>query len=747
VHLHACNWGAMKFYKPICLLVLLGIPVYATIFSTVRGIVHDPSHRPVPGAEVVLRAQNSDYSRKATTNPEGAFEFPAVPAGEYLVRVTHPGFSEQQQVLATVSSSAPVIHFQLQLAHQKESVNVAETPEAVSPQSMTPTTTITRQNISTAPGASLSNSLRMITNFVPGAYMTHDQLHVHGGHQVTWAVDGIPIPDTNIASTIGAPIDPKDIDTLEVQRGGYSAEYGDRTYGVFNVVPRTGFEGNRQLEFNTTYGTFNQTDDEVNFGSHTERLAYFGSLTANRSDYGLETPGPEILHDRVWGIGGFGSLIFNVDPSNQLRFIASSRSNDFQIPNTPDQNAAGIRDVERERDTLATFTWVHTFSPGLLFTAAPFMHFNRANYDGDPNDVPISATQHLDSAYAGAQIALNAVTTRHDARFGVYGFGQHDDEYIRLIDNVGSGDMLRTERANSGYLGAAFLEDQFKLMPWLTLTGGLRLTHFSGGLSENAADPRVGAALRIPHLNWIFRGFYGAYYQAPPLSTVSGPLLSYAVAQGLGVIPLRGERDEENQVGLTIPLHGWSFDFDSFRLRATNYFDHNALGNSNIFFPITIAGARIWGQELTIRSPRLFHRGQVSLAYSHQHAEAQGSVTGGLTDFSPPENGYFLLDHDQRDTLHANFQWNLPWRAWASGDLYYGSGFTDGSVDYPAHLDAHTTFDLSIGKAFGERWRVSLNGLNIANRRFLLDNSETFGGTHYAEPRQIWVQLRYRFRL
>ncbi len=213
------------------------------------------------------------------------------------------------------------------------------------------------------------------------------------------------------------------------------------------------------------------------------------------------------------------------------------------------------------------------------------------------------------------------------------------------------------------------------------MTGGLRLTHFSGGLSENAADPRTGAALRIPHLNWVLRGFYGAYYQAPPLSTVSGPLLNYAVAQGLGVIPLRGERDEENQVGLTIPLRGWSFDFDSFRLRASNYFDHNALGNSNIFFPITIAGARIWGQELTVRSPRLFHRGQISVAYSHQHAEAEGAITGGLTDFSPPPAGYFLLDHDQRDTFHTNFQWNLPWKASAAGDIYYGSGFTDGSVD------------------------------------------------------------------
>ena len=41
---------------------------------------------------------------------------------------------------------------------------------------------------------------------------------------------------------------------------------------------------------------------------------------------------------------------------------------------------------------------------------------------------------------------------------------------------------------------------------------------------------------------------------------------------------------------------------------------------------------------------------------------------------------------------------------------------------------------------------VSLNGLNVGNRRFLLDNSLTFGGTHYAEPRQIYVQVRYRFK-
>ncbi|MBV9610996.1 MAG: TonB-dependent receptor, partial [Acidobacteriaceae bacterium] len=410
------------------------------------------------------------------------------------------------------------------------------------------------------------------------------------------------------------------------------------------------------------------------------------------------------------------------------------------------QNASGIRDVEHERDSVATFTWMHSISPGWLFTASPFVHFNRTNYDGGADDVPISTTQHLDSTYAGAQVALSAVTRKHDARIGLYGFAQDDDEHVRLIANDGSGDNVLAEKTSNGALEAAFLDDQFQLAPWLTLTGGLRLTHFSGAISENAADPRAGVAIRLPRLHWIVRGFYGAYYQAPPLSTVSGPLLDFAVAQGLGIIPLKGERDEENQAGLTVPLHGWTVDVNSFRLRAKNYFDHNAIGASNVFFPLSIAGARIWGEEVTVRSPRLFRRGEVVLAYSHQHAEAEGAVTGGLTDFSIPPDGYFFLDHDQRHTLHANFVANLPWHTWGATSVYYGSGFTDGSAPFPAHLEPHTTFDVSIGKAIGENWSVSLSGLNVANRRFLLDNSQTFGGTHYADPRQIWIQVRYRFR-
>jgi len=93
----------------------------------------------------------------------------------------------------------------------------------------------------------------MITSSVPGAYVVHDQLHIRGGHQVSWLLTASPCRTRNIASNVGPQFDPKDIDYLEVQRGGYDAEYGDRTYGVFNVVTRSGFERNRQAELVASY--------------------------------------------------------------------------------------------------------------------------------------------------------------------------------------------------------------------------------------------------------------------------------------------------------------------------------------------------------------------------------------------------------------------------------------------------------------------------------------------------------------
>ena len=745
-------------------LLLLAVAVSATIFGSVRGIVHDPQHRPIQGAMVMLKAKLSEWSKSANTDANGNFEFNAVPVGDYSVMVASPGFVQSMQEVQVASGTEPVVHLQLNVAVANETVNVSAQAAIAPTDSVTPTTTVSRENIQRTPGANRTNSLAMITEYVPGAYLTHDQLHIRGGHQTSWLIDGVPVPNTNIASNLGAQFDPKDIDYLEVQRGSYSAAFGDRTYGVFNIAPRTGFERNNEAELILSAGNFYQTNDQFNFGSHTERFAYYASVNANRSNLGIETPVPQVVHDSENGYGGFGSLIFNVDPSNQLRLVTSLRKDYYQVPYDPNPNdienapiaangfvaqypSLGLRDADHESDAIVNFSWVHTFNSQLLLTVSPFFHYNRADYASSAQDFPVATTQNRGSTYDGGQVSFAANVAKNNLQVGLYSFYQQDDELFGALFNDGSGAPFTNAQHPSGNLEAFFVDDKFKPFSWLTLTAGMRPTRFSGGVSESAISPRFGAAAVVPHLHWVFRAFYGHYYQAPPLITASGPLLNFAQASNLGFIPLHGERDEEHQFGVTIPYRGWTLDADNFRTNVVNFFDHNNIGESNLFFPITIGQAVIRGWELTLRSRRIAHRGQIHLAYSNQVAEAGGAITGGLTDFLLPA-GLSRLDHDQRNTLNVGGDVNLPWRSYASTNVYYGSGFSNAfpGQPYPGnYLPQHTTFDLSVGKEFGERYSISLNGLNVANRRVELDNSVTFGGFHWNNPREIYAEFRYHF--
>ena len=780
-----------------CAATFSPAPALAEIFGTVRGIVHDPQHRPIPDVEVDLKAQRSDWMQHQKTNDNGEFEFSAVPLGEYTVTVTLANFQPATQSVVVTSGSSPVLHFPMELAGVSEKTVVTGEPVSATLDSVTPTTLLSRQDIQDTPGGDRANSLAMITDYVPGAYVTHDQLHVRGGHQVSWLVDGVPVPNTNIASNVGPQFDPKDVDYFEVQRGSYDADYGDRTFGVFNVVPRTGFERDKQCDLVGSFGNFYQTNDQIRCGGHTQRFAYYGSLNGNRSNLGLQPPTPEVFHDAENGFGGFASLIFNVDPKDQLRLVVSSRRDYYQIPVSrgqinqidgspgainitpitpcaPPSSSCSIpggifqRDGEHEADTFVNFTWVRTLSPNALLTASPLYHYNSADYNGNPTDLPTDTTDDRTSNYVGGQVTLSGTVARNAMSGGYYGFWQRDNQLFRVVFCEVAGPTGCSQPGNnpanfsdrepaSGSLQEIWFEDKFKITSWLTVSGGIRQSHFSASVTENATSPRAGISLQIPKINWVFHGFYGHFYQPPSLLTFSGPpLVNAAASQGYTFGSLHGERDEEYQFGVTMPYKGWSLDSDTFRTRANNFFDHNNLGESNVFIPVTLTEALVRGWEMTLRSPRLWGRAQLHLAYSNQIAEFRGNITGGLipTDNAPIPN-YIPLDHDQRNTLNGGAQVNLPWKTFASGNVYYGSGFLNGNgptatdpsaccsaLDY---LPSHTTVDLSVGKDFGEKLSISASALNVGNRRVMLDNSLTFGGFHFSNPREIFVELRYRF--
>lgn len=764
----------MRRYSFLLAAVLLtaSTPSFATIFGSVRGVVHDPQHRPIQGAHVTLKAQSSDWAESQDSDANGEFVFTSVPVGQYTVKVSSQGFQQERQAVLVESDTHPVLHLQLAIEGAKESITVSEIPVQAATDSVTPTTILDRKDIQQTPGADRTNGMEMITDYVPAAYVTHDMLHMMGGHQVDWLIDGVPIPNTNIATNLGPQIDPRDIDDLEVFSGSYDADYGDRTYGIFNVVPRTGFERNRNCDLVITGGNFYQTDDQLSCGDHTERFAYYLSANGNRSAYGLQTPVPQVVNDAENGFGGFATLIFNPSARDQYRMVGSLRRDDYQIPIDPDPNSSGnqilassgdapscsvnpntnetqcLHDSETEPDGYAIFSWVHTFNPNTLLTVSPFYHYNGADYNGGANDYPVTSTVEQNANYTGAQTDLNKTFWKNDLQAGVYGFYQHQYDYFNNVFKDGSQNVPPSSNGVNGGVAAEFVNDKFKATPWLTLFTGLRETQFaSTSLAEHATDPRVGGALRVPRVNWVFSGFYGYYYQAPPLSTATGALIELAQSQGFnGFLPLHGERDIQWQYGVTIPLFNWVLNANNYETRAENWLDHNNIGESNIYWPITWAYAQIQGWSLTLRSPDVLRHGQFHLAYANQIAQAEPPITGGLIFDVPP--GLAPVDHDQRNTLNVGFDGKLPWHAYASTNVYYGSGFTNGlpGVQYPGdYLPSHTTVDLSAGKTFAEKYTVSANVINVANLRVQLDNSLTFGGFHWNDPRQIYGEFRYRF--
>src|SRR5450631_2157655 len=368
--------------KAAFIFFLASLVASAADTAMVRGIVHDPQHRPLPGAEVTLH--NGTVSKSVQSDANGEFQFADVPEGGYTINISAAGFSVLQQKLAVSATKTPVLHYQLELGSQSATVEVSGAASKLNSETSTVATNVEAREILQTPGAGQTNSLAMITDFTPGAYMVHDMIHMRGGHQVNWFFDGIPVINTNIAANVAPLINPKNVEELEVERGGFSSEYGDRTHGFFNVVTPSGFERDNQADLILSGGNFYSTDDQFNMGGHTQRFAYYASVDGNRSQLGLGTPAQQVIHDQSSGAGGFLSLLYNASSKDQVRWIASLREDYFQIPNDQVTQSAGIRDADLERDYLGGFHWTHSFTDGILFSLSPYFHFNVAHYLSGP---------------------------------------------------------------------------------------------------------------------------------------------------------------------------------------------------------------------------------------------------------------------------------------------------------------------------------------------------------------------------
>ena len=104
--------------------------------------------------------------------------------------------------------------------------------------------------------------------------MVHDQLHVRGGHQVTWAIDGVPIPNTNIATNVGPQIRSQGHRLPGSEAPAATAPSmatAPTASSTSRPAPASSAIARRELV--ASYGNYNQTNDQISLGDHTERFA------------------------------------------------------------------------------------------------------------------------------------------------------------------------------------------------------------------------------------------------------------------------------------------------------------------------------------------------------------------------------------------------------------------------------------------------------------------------------------------
>jgi outer membrane receptor protein involved in Fe transport len=75
--------------------------------------------------------------------------------------------------------------------------------------------------------------------------------------------------------------------------------------------------------------------------------------------------------------------------------------------------------------------------------------------------------------------------------------------------------------------------------------------------------------------------------------------------------------------------------------------------------------------------------------------------------------------------------------------MHVGSGFLLG--DGPDHLPSHTTGDIAVGQTFKSGLSLRFTATNITDKEYLTGFENSFAGTHWGAPRELTIQLRYKF--
>jgi len=118
---------ALLMFAAMCVLIPLAalrLPAQST--GKFSGIISDPSGMPVANATVIMDNHKANGIQMTTSDAGGKYSFVALPAGEYEVRITKPGFAEFRAKISSLDSGhdSPHNDIMLQIGGVNEEIDV-----------------------------------------------------------------------------------------------------------------------------------------------------------------------------------------------------------------------------------------------------------------------------------------------------------------------------------------------------------------------------------------------------------------------------------------------------------------------------------------------------------------------------------------------------------------------------------------------------------------------------------------------
>ncbi len=310
----------MKFVNRALLLALLALTCLQAQDITkgaITGVVRDATGAVVPGAMVKLMSPHGD--RNTTTNSAGEYGFSSLVVGPgYSVTVSQPGFSTATEGNLTVGINQTITaDINLEVGTAAQSVEVSATSAGIDLSSTNIGANLNEDLYKNVPiGRNISAVMAMapgVSDSV-GAGAANPSVNGASGLENEYIIDGANTTDpgfggfgtySRVYGPLGNGINFDFVQEVQVQTGGFEAQYGEALGGVINVVTKSGtnqYHGDVFGYFQPQQFEAHRTDANPLLVSKFDYLVHQASI-----DYGADGGG-YILKDKLFWYGGFNPL-------------------------------------------------------------------------------------------------------------------------------------------------------------------------------------------------------------------------------------------------------------------------------------------------------------------------------------------------------------------------------------------------------------------------------------------------------